>query len=85
MSRRDTLARMQRTNRAFRTRSLCALALVATTLAMGGCREPLFPKDEPRTQFDRYDLSRNQFEPQFVEDEFGRREPNLRGRLAPKD
>ncbi len=52
---------------------------------MSACREPLFPQDKNRTQFDRYDLSRSQFEPQFVEDEFGRREPNIKGRLAPKD
>lgn len=76
---------MQRTNRSLRPRGTCAVALVAMVMIVGGCREPLFPNDEPRTQFDRYDLSRGQFEPQFVEDEFGRREPNLKGRLSPKD
>ncbi|MEM1165069.1 MAG: hypothetical protein AAGI30_02130 [Planctomycetota bacterium] len=49
-----------------------------------GCADPLLPSDGRRSQFDNYDQSRGQFEPQFVEDEFGRREPNIRGRLMPR-
>ena len=56
-------------------------ALVGTA---SGCKKPLFSPSEERTQFDRYDRVRNRYEPQFIEDEFGRREPNLRGRLGPK-
>ncbi len=60
------------------------IACAAVALTLGGCQKPLFsPKDE-RTQFDRYDRSRGQFAPQYVEDEFGRKEPNLFGRLEPK-
>ncbi|GAB4520578.1 MAG: hypothetical protein Tsb0013_24150 [Phycisphaerales bacterium] len=73
-----------RTASAFRTLAPTVLAL-GSLAVLGGCREPLFPNDENRTQFDRYDLSRSQFEPQFIEDEFGRREPNIKGRLSPKD
>ena len=68
----------------FRTMRRAALAL-GLCACCAGCREPLFPNDEARSQFDRYDLSRSQFEPQFIEDEFGRREPNIKGRLSPKD
>jgi hypothetical protein len=62
------------------------IASFGAAIAAGaaGCQKPLFsPKDE-RSQFDRYDLSRSQYAPQYTEDEFGRREPNLRGRLEPK-
>jgi hypothetical protein len=67
------------------SRLLCALACVAVTAALvGGCAQPLFSPKKQRSQYDRYDRSRNQFAPQIVEDEFGREEPNLWGRLEPK-
>lgn len=50
---------------------------------LAGCATP-FSKKEPRTQYDTYDAMRNQYAPQYVEDEFGRQKPNLRGRLGPK-
>lgn len=50
-----------------------------------GCSRPLLsPKDE-RSPFDRYDAVRNRHAPQYIEDAFGRRQPNLRGRLEPRD
>ncbi len=63
---------------------LAAGLLGAAMWTLGGCSEALLsPKDE-RSPFDRYDAVRQQYAPQFVEDEYGRRQPNLRGRLAPK-
>lgn len=62
-----------------------ALVVLATTLGLGGCAKPLFPKGAERTQFDRYDLARNTHQPAYIEDEFGRRTPNLKGRLAPRN
>ncbi len=60
-----------------------ALATLAVaTLASTGCRRALFPENEPRTQYDRYDESRGDRAPMFIQDEFGAREPNLRGRLS---
>lgn len=59
--------------------SLCAVVVGST-----GCQKPLFSSKDERTQYDRYDLSRSQYAPQTIEDEFGRKEPNLRGRLEPK-
>ncbi|MFN0011692.1 MAG: hypothetical protein ACKVS8_08635 [Phycisphaerales bacterium] len=58
---------------------------VAGLLASGGCAKPLLSPDDERTQYARYDALRNQYAPQFVEDEFGRQRPNLRARLSPKD
>jgi len=63
-----------------------ALALLVATsgLALQGCNRALFRQQDTRTQYDRYDTSRGQYEPMYIEDEFGRRKPNLRGRLSPK-
>ncbi|MCB9846921.1 MAG: hypothetical protein H6814_00765 [Phycisphaeraceae bacterium] len=61
-----------------------ALGLAACCLSAGGCVKSIFRAGDPRTQYDRYDASRNQFEPDYVPDEYGRLEPNLRGRLLVK-
>jgi hypothetical protein len=44
----------------------------------------LSPTDE-RTPYDRYDAVRNQAADQYIFDEYGRRRPNLRERLMPRD
>lgn len=62
-----------------------ATLMALTALAPAGCRKPLLSPDEERSQFDRYDAVRNQRAPQYVTDEFGRRHPDLKGRLLPKD
>ena len=71
-----------------RTRPVVCVALVAlpvlAALALPGCVKPLFPRNEPRSQFESYDIVRNQNQPLYVFDEFGRQQPNLRGRLSPK-
>ncbi len=54
------------------------------TLTTTGCYKPLLSPDEERSQYDRYDAIRAQRAPAFIEDEFGRRRPNLRGRLLEK-
>lgn len=72
------------------TRSLAMRMLAATItlgclLALGGCQKTaLRPKDD-RSQFDRYDQARNQRAEPFLEDEYGKRTPNLRGRLIVRD
>ena len=67
---------------ALRIGLLCAVAWLGAS--QFGCAKALFPRDEARTQFDRYDRSRDEYSPMFTEDEFGRRRPNLQGRLSPK-
>ncbi len=62
-----------------------ALAVIVGAAALAGCSRPLLsPKDE-RSQYDRYDRARSQYAQQFKEDEYGRRTPNLRGRLSQKE
>lgn len=65
-------------------RALLALACLLAGLSLSACGKSLFPQDQARTQFDRYDRSRDEYAPTYIEDEFGRQLPNLRGRLAPK-
>lgn len=62
-----------------------ALALVLTAGLAGACAKPLFNPEDDRSQYDRYDSIRANYAQQFVEDEFGRRQPNLRARLTPRD
>lgn len=62
-----------------------ALLVVALAAAVGGCSKPLLSSKDQRSPFDRYDKARNQFAQQEIEDAYGRKTPNLEGRLTPKD
>jgi len=62
--------------------TLAAVALLGC-LAASGCQRALFPREADRTQYDRYDRIRQEYASQYRTDEFGRRKPNLRGRLSP--
>jgi len=50
-------------------------------VVLGGCQKTALRADDSRSQFDRYDQARNQSAQPFLEDEFGRRTPNLSERL----
>jgi hypothetical protein len=58
--------------------------MAAVGLALAACRGSPLADDEPATQYDRYDAVRNLRAEPYLEDRFGRKIPNLRGRLAPK-
>ncbi len=70
-----------------------ALRLVVTGMllagagvaCLGGCQKALFPKDEPRTQFESTDRMRGGFAPLEVPDVFGNPQPALRQRLIQPD
>lgn len=66
-------------------RSLNAMVvvLIALSAGMGACQRPLFSAKDDRTQYDRYLRSRSEIPPPYIEDEYGRRTPNLRERLSP--
>ncbi|MBM4108627.1 MAG: hypothetical protein FJ255_07415 [Phycisphaerae bacterium] len=57
----------------------CVLVLAAG--CVGGCQKPILRPDDPRSQYDRYDALRNERAETYVEDEYGTRRPNVRGRL----
>ncbi len=67
-------------------RSLLALTLCLLACSgLSACKRSALRADDERTQFSRYDRTRNEDSTPFIEDEFGRRTPNLRARLLVKD
>jgi hypothetical protein len=72
-----------------RTSNKLACGLMAGALmvlgVVAGCAKPLISPTEERTPFDRFDALRANAAAQVVEDEYGRNQPNLRGRLGQKD
>lgn len=68
-----------------RTQSIAPLLIsAAAALTLSGCQKALFTDRDTRSQYDRYDRVRNQYEPPYLFDEFGAEVPNIRGRLTPK-
>lgn len=64
-------------------RTLSAVVLLlALAAGMSGCHKPLFPKDQPRTQYETYDRMRNRYMPVEEPDVFGNPQPALRARLS---
>lgn len=78
---------MTRSSSPVRAHPLIAFSAVAFLFAAGagGCSKPLLGAADERTPFDRYDAIRGTYASQYVEDKFGRRQPNLRARLGPKN
>ena len=60
-------------------RSLILVLLCGAVLP--GCRKAPILADDERSQFDRYDLVRDEYAPAYLSDEYGAKRPNLRGRL----
>jgi len=60
---------------------LTGLSCVAA-FALAGCQPPLFTTDDARSPYDRYDVVRDSYSLPYNRDEFGRKVPNLRGRLV---
>lgn len=55
---------------------------VLPLISLSACQKTLLKKDDARSPFDRYNQTRAQHAPPYLEDEFGRRTPNLRDRLV---
>jgi|GEM_PF-914742 len=66
---------------AHRSLVLWAVFLGLCAASLPACHQSPINARDPRSQYSRYDLVRGQYPPQYLEDEFGRRIPNLRGRL----
>lgn len=64
--------------------SVC-LVLLGVVITTGGCRKPLFRDRDDRSPYARYDDIRGQEVEPYRFNEYGRRVPNLRGRLAPRE
>lgn len=57
------------------------MLLCGFVLMSGACQKTALRPNDDRSQFDRYDQSRSQRAQPFLEDEYGRRTPNLKERL----
>jgi len=64
-----------------RERRLLVIVAFGVT-ALGGCYRPVFPPDQPRTQFETYDRLRARSVPLQEPDVFGTPQPALRARLG---
>lgn len=53
----------------------------AALLLVAGCRQSPITENDVRSPFDRYDLIRDEYATPYLQDEYGRKRPNLRGRL----
>lgn len=71
---------MNRTDAKIHARTL-TIAIAAASALLAGCQKTAIRPDDNRSQFDRYDQSRSQRAQPYLEDEFGRRTPNLKERL----
>lgn len=69
-----------RLDRRLRFAILATFALAALS-PLTGCHKVLFPKKEPRSQFENYDNMRQKYVPMEVPDVFGKPQPALRQRL----
>lgn len=80
-SRQEQTSRRRPRAHAIGLRAGLGATVVLAALAVGGCQKTALRPDDMRSQFDRYDQARSQRAQPFLEDEFGRRTPNLTGRL----
>jgi hypothetical protein len=62
-------------------RAVVIIVLLGGVL-LAGCQKALFPKNEPRTQFEVYDTMRSGYVPLEEPDVFGQPQPALRNRLT---
>ena len=57
-------------------------SFLLAALLLAGCQKALFPKDQPRTQFELHDRMRGESPPLEQADVFGNPQPALRERLT---
>lgn len=67
----------------WRLKTLLAVLAVGVALGLAGCQDPLFPADQPRSQYERYETLRGRETPQKQINAVGREEPAMRERLTP--
>ena len=63
-------------------RLMWSLAILGICASLGACADPLFPKDTPRTPYERYQVLHGQQSP-TAQSAIGLQNPNLRQRLRP--
>jgi hypothetical protein len=63
------------------SKAALVIGLGVVVAAGTGCRNSPITENDQRSPYDRYDLIRDEYAPPYLEDEYGRKRPNLRGRL----
>lgn len=66
-------------------RRTVATGIVLSGTLLLGCQKAVFPKDQPRTQFEMHERMRGDVAPLQQTDVFGKPQPNLRGRLTDQE
>lgn len=66
-------------------RTIPFVVLALSAAALVGCQKTALRPDDQRSQYDRYDQSRSQRAQPYLEDEYGRRTPNLKDRLLVRE
>lgn len=64
--------------------TLVAAACATVALSCVGCTKSLFPENQPRTQFEAYEIMRQRYVPLEEPDVFGTPRPAIRARLTPE-
>ncbi len=59
------------------------LGVLIAVVSVCGCQKPLFPPNQPRTPYERYQRLRTQERPATRQNVHGEDEPALRERLRP--
>ena len=62
-----------------------ATSVLLSAVVLTGCQKAVFPKDQPRTQFETHERRRGNFAPMEKADVFGKPQPALRARLSRPD
>lgn len=57
------------------------VASIGGAVVLMGCQKTVLRPDDVRSPYDRYERSRAERAEPYLQDAFGRRTPNLRGRL----
>lgn len=60
---------------------LAGLGVGLCVAVLGACQRTALRPDDVRSPYDRYERTRAERAEPYLEDEYGRRTPNLRGRL----
>lgn len=79
------MVRRDRTPTRCRMPALAVGLSLLLTVGLGACQPGPITENDQRSQFDRYDMVRDRYAPAYTEDVYGRKRPNLRGRLVGRD
>jgi hypothetical protein len=63
--------------------AFCWMTMLLAFVTLAGCEKALFPKESPRSPYERYQVLRGQARPAVTSNALGVEEPAVRERLRP--